>query len=170
MRVSVRRVMALAVEVVVRLRCVRVRALVTVARCQRLRRHVDQRYRQVVERRLPMHPLWDRSDMREVLAKQDIAGLFRLLQRMGVSQRRIAAWTGQSQSEISEILGGRRVVAYEVLVRIADGLGIRRGRLGLAYDEDIATLVDEPPVQKNRKIRPKQDPPWWSYETHTGDA
>ena len=88
--------------------------------------------------------LWLRADMRAVLAARDIAGVFRLLQRVGVSQRRIAALTGQSQSEISEILGGRHVVSYDVLARIADGLGVPRGQLGLAYDDLTAQLVGEP--------------------------
>jgi transcriptional regulator with XRE-family HTH domain/tetratricopeptide (TPR) repeat protein len=79
--------------------------------------------------------------MRTALAARDIAAVFRLLQRVGVSQRRIAALTGQSQSEISEILGGRQVVSYDVLVRIADGLGVPRGHLGLAYDDSTAHLV-----------------------------
>jgi transcriptional regulator with XRE-family HTH domain/tetratricopeptide (TPR) repeat protein len=85
--------------------------------------------------------LWQRPDMRAALAARDIAGVFRLLQRVGVSQRRIAALTGQSQSEISEILGGRHVVSYDVLARIADGLGVPRGHLGLAYDDATAQLV-----------------------------
>jgi len=88
--------------------------------------------------------LWLRADMRAVLAARDIAGVFRLLQRVGVSQRRIAALTGQSQSEISEILGGRQVVSYDVLARIADGLGVPRGQLGLAYDDLTAQMVGEP--------------------------
>src|SRR5215475_12635207 len=79
--------------------------------------------------------------MRAVLATRDIAGVFRLLQKVGVSQRRIAALTGQSQSEISEILSGRQVVSYDVLARIADGLGVPRGHLGLAYDDATAHLV-----------------------------
>jgi len=41
---------------------------------------------------------------------------------------------GQSQSEISEILSGRRVMAYDLLLRIADGLGVGRGLMGMAYD------------------------------------
>jgi transcriptional regulator with XRE-family HTH domain len=88
--------------------------------------------------------LWRRSDMRAALAARDIAGVFRLLQRVGVSQRRIAALTGQSQSEISEILGGRQVVSYDVLTRIADGLGVPRGHLGLAYDDATALFVGPP--------------------------
>lgn len=67
--------------------------------------------------------IWERCEVRVALASRNIAAVFRLLQRFGVSQRRIAALTGQSQSEISEILGGRQVMAYDVLVRIADGLG-----------------------------------------------
>jgi plasmid maintenance system antidote protein VapI len=79
--------------------------------------------------------IWDRQDMRYALAVHDICTVFRLLQRHGVSQRRIAARTGQSQSEISEIIGGRRVAAYDLLVRIADGLGIPRGWMGLEFNE-----------------------------------
>ena len=89
--------------------------------------------------------LWNRSDMRTALATRDIAVVFRLLQRAGVSQRRIAALTGQSQSEISEILSGRQVVSYDVLARIADGLGVPRGHLGLAYDDATAQLVGAAP-------------------------
>jgi transcriptional regulator with XRE-family HTH domain len=88
--------------------------------------------------------MWRRPDMRAALAARDIATVFRLLQRVGVSQRRIAALTGQSQSEISEILGGRHVVSYDVLARIADGLGVPRGQLGLAYDDGTAHFIGAP--------------------------
>jgi transcriptional regulator with XRE-family HTH domain len=73
-----------------------------------------------------------REDMQRALSERDIATMFRILSRHGISQRQIAALTGQSQSEISEILGGRRVLSYDVLTRIADGLGIPRGLMGLA--------------------------------------
>ncbi len=98
----------------------------------------------IVERRVQERidpSMWRRADMRAALAARDIATVFRLLQRVGVSQRRIAALTGQSQSEISEILAGRQVVSYDVLTRIADGLGVSRGSLGLAYDDATAALV-----------------------------
>ena len=79
--------------------------------------------------------------MRKALATRDIAGVYRLMQRYGVAQRRIAALTGQSQSEISEIINGRQVNSYDVLVRIAQGLGVPRGWLGLAYDNTTSPLV-----------------------------
>jgi hypothetical protein len=75
-----------------------------------------------------------RPDTRAALAKRDIARVYKILQMHGISQRRIATLTGQSQSEISEILAGRRVVSYDVLIRIADGLQVPRGWMGLAYD------------------------------------
>ncbi|MEU6718281.1 helix-turn-helix transcriptional regulator [Nonomuraea sp. NPDC046802] len=79
--------------------------------------------------------LWEHLAMRQALAARDIATVFRLLGGQGFSQRAIAARTGQSQSEISEIVGaGRQVMSYDVLSRIADGLGIPRGYMGLAYD------------------------------------
>jgi transcriptional regulator with XRE-family HTH domain len=99
----------------------------------------------IVERRVQERidpSMWQRADMRAALAARDIAAVFRLLQRVGVSQRRIAALTGQSQSEISEILAGRQVVSYDVLTRIADGLGAARGSLGLAYDDATAALIE----------------------------
>jgi hypothetical protein len=40
------------------------------------------------------------------------------------------------QNQVSEILKGRQVQAYDVLVRICKGLGAPRGYMGLAYDED----------------------------------
>jgi transcriptional regulator with XRE-family HTH domain len=73
---------------------------------------------------------------RRALAEHDIATVYRLLTESGISQHQIAHLTGQSQSEVSEILKGRRVVqGYDVLVRIADGLDVPRGWMGLAYDE-----------------------------------
>lgn len=95
------------------------------------------------------HPVavetWQNGEMRAALAARDISTVYRLLRRVGVSQRQIAAMTGQSQSEVSEILKGRQVMAYDVLARIADGLGIPRGFMGLAYDEATATSVVGPP-------------------------
>jgi transcriptional regulator with XRE-family HTH domain len=85
--------------------------------------------------------VWERPQMRRALATRDMATVYALLQRIGISQRQIAARTAQSQSEISEIRSGRQVMAYEVLSRIADGLGIPRGYMGLAYDPATARLA-----------------------------
>jgi transcriptional regulator with XRE-family HTH domain len=79
--------------------------------------------------------------MRSALAAREVSTVYRLLRRTGVSQRQIAALTGQSQSEVSEILKGRQVMAYDVLARIADGLGVPRGYMGLAYDEVTAVRI-----------------------------
>ena len=70
--------------------------------------------------------------MLRALAERDIPTVYRLLQRHGASQRAIAERTGQAQSEISEILNGRRVISYDLLARIADGLDVPRGWMGLA--------------------------------------
>lgn len=91
------------------------------------------------------HPIpsstWEEEEMREALAARQISVVYRLLRKVGTSQRQIAAMTGQSQSEVSEILKGRQVKAYDVLARIADGLGIPRGYMGLAYDEATQVQV-----------------------------
>lgn len=87
--------------------------------------------------------VWEPLAVRELLAARNVAAIYELLQRQGVSQRRIAALTGQSQSEVSEILAAQRqVMAYDVLVRIADGLGIPRGYMGLAYDDATNELAE----------------------------
>ncbi|MGH3869964.1 MAG: helix-turn-helix domain-containing protein [Pseudonocardiaceae bacterium] len=80
--------------------------------------------------------VWDEADLRVALAARDISTVYRRLRGFGVTQREIAGLTGQSQSEVCEIIKGRRVMAYDVLVRIADGLGVPRGYLGLAYATD----------------------------------
>lgn len=89
--------------------------------------------------------IWEEPEMKRALVDRDVSTVYRLLRRVGISQRQIAALTGQSQSEVSEILKGRQVMAYDVLARISDGLGIPRGFMGLAYDEATATSVVGPP-------------------------
>jgi transcriptional regulator with XRE-family HTH domain len=84
----------------------------------------------------PFDPkFFEGEEMRAALAARDIGIVYRLFRRQGVSQRRIAHLTGQSQSEVSEILKGRKVRDVWVLERIADGLGVPRAWMGLSYGE-----------------------------------
>jgi len=92
----------------------------------------------------PIDPaLCQRDDVREVLAERDIGALYRVLKDEGITQRTIAELTGQSQSEVSEILKGRRVRDVTVLERIAEGLGIPRELMGISYGKDGAYGGDE---------------------------
>ncbi len=79
----------------------------------------------------PIDPvLYRRDDLRKALAGWDIPALFRFLNGPGgLTQRQIAARTGQNQSEVAEILSGRRrlVVSHRVLRRIAGGLDVPPG-------------------------------------------
>lgn len=61
----------------------------------------------------PVLDMWQRPDMLAAIHDRDIAAIYRILQRHGWTQRRIAATTGQSQSEVSEILKGRQVVPIQ---------------------------------------------------------
>ncbi len=97
--------------------------------------------------------VWDRPEMRAVLAERDITRVYRLLQKFGFSQQRIAALAGQSQPEVSAIIHGRQVMAYDVLSRVADGLGIPRGYMGLAY-----------------AVEPSQSPPTGTAPMGIGDG
>ncbi|WP_018685014.1 helix-turn-helix domain-containing protein [Actinokineospora enzanensis] len=88
--------------------------------------------------RAPIDPVtWEDGEMRAALACHDMRTVFFLLRRVGVTQRRIAALTGLSQPEVSRILGGRQVQSYAVLARIADGLAVPRGLMGLVYAPEV---------------------------------
>src|SRR6202008_3434217 len=101
--------------------------------------------------------VWEDQEMRNALAAREVSTIYKLLRRKGVSQRQIAAYTGQSQSEVSEILKGRQVMAYDVLTRIAVGLGVPRGYMGLAYDETtavrVAATADSPHPEEDESVK-----------------
>lgn len=77
--------------------------------------------------------LWSRPDLQPMLATHDITALLRVLREVGLGQRLIADLTGRSQSRISEMAAGRRVMFYDVLVSISKGLGIPPERMGLSW-------------------------------------
>ncbi len=89
-----------------------------------------------------MHEILATDAGLRALADRDISAIYKLLQSVGVTQRDIAIMTGQTQSEVSEILKGRKVIAYEVHRRIADGLEVPRGLMGLAYTDALGNPVD----------------------------
>ncbi|MGH9061370.1 MAG: transcriptional regulator, partial [Acidimicrobiales bacterium] len=70
---------------------------------------------------------------------------------------RIAQATGQQQSDVSAILAGRRVLSIAVLERIADGFGVPRGWMGLAYAPGIGPEpmedVDTEPERSANLVR-----------------
>ncbi|MPZ66255.1 MAG: hypothetical protein GEU83_12310 [Pseudonocardiaceae bacterium] len=90
--------------------------------------------------------VFDRPAMCDALASRDIGRVYALLVDAGVTQREIAFTTGQSQSEVHEILHGRPVKHYDVLERIATGLGVDRGAMGLAYADD------QPPATPHEEV------------------
>jgi transcriptional regulator with XRE-family HTH domain len=97
---------------------------------------------------------WLGPELQDALANRDIGAIFRFLRGRGFSQTRIAALTGQNQSEVSAILAhGRQVTAYDVLARIADGLTIPRGLMGLAYVAPVAAIRDGADATEGRHMR-----------------
>jgi len=81
------------------------------------------------------------SVARSALAQRDIATVYRILSDAGVTHAQIAQATGQHDSEVSDILAGRRVHSIALLERIREGLGVPHGWMGLAYTPG---LVPEP--------------------------
>lgn len=82
---------------------------------------------------LPQH-LVGRDDFKARCSAHDFAEVLRLMQKYtGYTNSRIARLTEMTPSRISDILNGRiRVRSNEVIERIADGLRIPGGMLGLA--------------------------------------
>jgi transcriptional regulator with XRE-family HTH domain/tetratricopeptide (TPR) repeat protein len=81
----------------------------------------------------------DGRPMRDILASRDIAALFGFLRRRGLSRARIAGLTGLSETRVRQIWQGKQqITSYEVLERLAHGLGIPRGYLGLGYADAAA--------------------------------
>ncbi|HSV67482.1 MAG TPA: hypothetical protein VLJ59_16450 [Mycobacteriales bacterium] len=85
--------------------------------------------------------------MRPAVAERDITRLYRLLQTHGYTQQHIAALTGQSQPEVSAIIHGRQVQAYDVIARIIDGLGAPRGMAGLSYTTSHSPQPPRPAIE-----------------------
>ncbi|MER5631251.1 helix-turn-helix domain-containing protein [Streptomyces nitrosporeus] len=76
----------------------------------------------------------DRADVRAALIEHDFAAVFALTKKWGgLSQNRIASACQLTPGKVSTIVSGaQRVTSFEVVCRIADGLGIPGGLLGLA--------------------------------------
>jgi transcriptional regulator with XRE-family HTH domain len=104
----------------------------------------------------PLNPEFlDDDEVRAALAARDIGAFYRLLKRLGMSQRQIAGLTDQTQSEVCAILQGRKVLNVLLLERIADGFGIPRARMGLSYGEtgpDPAPVAEEVSEAMKRRV------------------
>jgi hypothetical protein len=76
----------------------------------------------------------DGRPMVEVLAARDVGAVFRFLRSRGWSLTAICAATGLKETRIRAVMNGvQRITSYEVLERVALGLRIPRGAVGLAY-------------------------------------
>ena len=70
---------------------------------------------------------FENRDMWRALVERDISRVFQLLVDSGMAQRKVAELVGMSQSEVSEILSGRRVMAYDVFSELLMVLRCRAG-------------------------------------------
>jgi hypothetical protein len=88
---------------------------------------------------------WHRDDVASVLRNRDVGILFNLIQRYtGASQTQLGIATGLEQGYVSRIMAGRKVMAIDVLERIADGCAMpdhARTSLGLAARGGLDTVA-----------------------------
>lgn len=97
--------------------------------------------------------------MPDILARRDIGAVFRFLATRGWSRARIAAATGLTETRVRGVAKGQQVItSYDVLVRVADGLHIERGRMGLAFsgptDSSAAMPLSPRPVSGSAATQP----------------
>lgn len=79
----------------------------------------------------------DGRPLRAYLAERDITALFQFLRAHGWSKGSISIATGMSETRVRSVYQGKQfVTSYDVLLRIADGLGIPRGLVGLGSSDD----------------------------------
>ncbi|MEJ3745541.1 helix-turn-helix transcriptional regulator [Actinomycetes bacterium KLBMP 9797] len=103
--------------------------------------------------------IFEGRSIREVLAARDIGGVFRFLKTRGWSRAAIAGAAGLSETRVRSVAQGKQQIAsYDVLERIAAGLDIERGLLGLAYTDAASE-----PAQIDTEPGPY-------HERHTGAA
>jgi transcriptional regulator with XRE-family HTH domain len=80
--------------------------------------------------------LFEGRPVPELLAARDIGAIFRFLKTRGWSRAAIAAATGLTETRVRAVArGNQQITSYNVLERIATGLRIERGLLGLAYTD-----------------------------------
>ncbi|MGH3906396.1 MAG: helix-turn-helix domain-containing protein, partial [Pseudonocardiaceae bacterium] len=112
--------------------------------------HGDQR---------PINPaLYERAELRVALAGRVLGPVFDAVHaEAGLSYREIGRRTGCHESVIDAIRRGRVVEHYDVLVRIAEGLGIPREFLGISFGAGGAyaggVMVAEPPEGVSAEMR-----------------
>ena len=104
---------------------------------------------------------------RRALGKRSAVQVYRLLVEGGISRDLIAERTGQPVSEVAEILAGKEVNDYDMLVRITVGLGLHRAAMGLSFGDDALdypnTVAPPDPVTEDWGDTPLPD---WVEETH----
>lgn len=101
----------------------------------------------------PDPAIWTHPALARAIAERDVGALFCLLHyQFDVSQSDLARLTQCTNAEMWEFIHkGRRTQSYALLARIADGLGIPRGQMGLAY-----TATDAPASALPTPRRPRR--------------
>lgn len=81
----------------------------------------------------------DGQPIADILRRRDFQAVFRFLKKRGLSRAAIAAATGLSETRVRAIWNGKQqITSYDVLERVAHGLRIERGYVGLAYSDASA--------------------------------
>jgi hypothetical protein len=97
----------------------------------------------------PETSFWLQAQILPLVSSHNFSILYRFLQVSGYSEARIGWLTGQSQPEVSAIIHGRQVMAYQVIDRVVTGLGIPRCLAGMGTSCEGACpqhLADNRPV------------------------
>ncbi|WP_217169992.1 helix-turn-helix domain-containing protein [Streptomyces sp. AC512_CC834] len=110
----------------------------------------------------PLAPeVFERDDVKRALEEHDFAAAFSLFKKWGgLSQNRIAAACQLTPGKVSTIIGGQQqVTSFDVICRIADGLGIPGRLVGLA-DRPWERHPNLPDPPTPPSAPPSNDAPW----------
>jgi len=84
----------------------------------------------------PKLPDWSQARYADALARRDVLAIFGYLVEQGWTQRRIAFELGSMQSEISDIMKGRRKpIKVNFFEKVAKSFHIPPGKMGLAWSD-----------------------------------
>ena len=84
--------------------------------------------------------------VRDVLGARDAGAVFRFLKTRGWSRAAIAGATGLTETRVRAVSQGKQqITSYEVIERIAEGLQIERGLMGLAFTSVTTPAHAGPP-------------------------
>lgn len=86
--------------------------------------------------------------------------LKKVLDEMGVSQRKFASMVGKEATYISKIINEKINVSWDTINQFAEALGINPGQFFANNEEMVYFMLQELPEETKEFIRGRESKPW----------